>query len=656
VVPRQLPPPPVHFANRTRELSVLDAKTRGRNRTPAILVLKGPGGVGKSALALRWLDSARDRFPDGQLHAKLTLPTGEPVAIEDVLGGFLRALGVAPERVPPGLAERVTLFRSVSAGRALALLLDDAVSAAQVKALLPASPAGVVLVTSRHPLAGLLTDGAEVLPVEPLDDGSAVDLLARHVGADRLAADRSSVEALVRLCAGLPIALCVAAAQLVLRPHRPVAKLVTDLRDDRKRLDVLTMDDDLSVRATLDLSVRALSPDAAAAYVSIGVHPGRLVCTELIVATTRAGLGRARHALDELVDASLLQEIDDEVYLCHDLVHAHARAEVEHRADATTRERLLRTILEWHLYVAREAGAAVLPSRRVLPFEPAAGTRYELPPASTRSLDWLDRHRQDLAALVGLAVDRDLPELAYALGDAMQPLFIVHRHHREAVEVDELALRAAVAMADLAAQHGMRRRLARVLVDLGELARARPHIDEVLERTERSGDRRGRASGLKLFARLQSRQGRRDEAVTSLRESVAILRDLGRRRSTGLALIELGETLLDAGRPAEAASPLAEARTILLAMHPPDPFNAARATIPLARAYNRLDDHAAASRLLDDAAETLAAFGSDHQLGRVHEAFADLYDATDDPGRAWEHRTRADQLLGRPARPDPDVE
>ncbi|HET6504021.1 MAG TPA: hypothetical protein VFG87_25010, partial [Amycolatopsis sp.] len=112
-IPRQLFPPPQGFTNRARELAYLN-QFLGRL---SVVVLRGQGGVGKTTLALRWLDTVAARFPDGQLYADLALSTGEPVAPEDVLGQFLRALGVPPERVPRGLAERAALYRSVTADK-----------------------------------------------------------------------------------------------------------------------------------------------------------------------------------------------------------------------------------------------------------------------------------------------------------------------------------------------------------------------------------------------------------------------------------------------------------------------------------------------------------------------------------------------------------
>jgi hypothetical protein len=97
--PQQLPSPPVHFANRTTELSQMDDVRPPGERAPRLIVITGPGGVGKSALALRWLDTVLEQFPHGALYAVLTESTGNPVAAEDVLGEFLRALGVPADAV-----------------------------------------------------------------------------------------------------------------------------------------------------------------------------------------------------------------------------------------------------------------------------------------------------------------------------------------------------------------------------------------------------------------------------------------------------------------------------------------------------------------------------------------------------------------------------
>ncbi len=96
-------------------------------------------------MAIRWITEHSDRFRDGQVHADPGAfgPTG-PTDTETVLRRLLRAFGVEADAVPPDFAGQAALYRSVTAGRAVAVLADDADTAAQVRPLLPASPVSVV--------------------------------------------------------------------------------------------------------------------------------------------------------------------------------------------------------------------------------------------------------------------------------------------------------------------------------------------------------------------------------------------------------------------------------------------------------------------------------------------------------------------------------
>ncbi len=107
--PSQLPPPPAHFTGRDGELAELAtilAERRDRG-VRTLVVLVGAAGVGKTSLALWWLRSLAEQFPDGQLYADLCgYSPGGVVTPEEVQGRFLRALGVHPEHVPGDLVER----------------------------------------------------------------------------------------------------------------------------------------------------------------------------------------------------------------------------------------------------------------------------------------------------------------------------------------------------------------------------------------------------------------------------------------------------------------------------------------------------------------------------------------------------------------------
>src|SRR5690242_3800890 len=96
LVPRQLPAPPATFVGRDAELAGLDDMSTARGPGCGLVLITGPPGIGKTALALRWSARATGHFPDGQLYANLgALDIGGPVAPAEILTGFLRALGVA---------------------------------------------------------------------------------------------------------------------------------------------------------------------------------------------------------------------------------------------------------------------------------------------------------------------------------------------------------------------------------------------------------------------------------------------------------------------------------------------------------------------------------------------------------------------------------
>src|SRR5690606_8949839 len=118
LVPRQLPAPPRVFVGRGPELDRLCAElTRPPGHGCPVIAVSGPGGVGKSTLACYVAHHLAEHFPDGQLYADLqgATPGMTPLRPVEVLGRFLRALGVPAASVPDDPCEAAAQFRTLTA-------------------------------------------------------------------------------------------------------------------------------------------------------------------------------------------------------------------------------------------------------------------------------------------------------------------------------------------------------------------------------------------------------------------------------------------------------------------------------------------------------------------------------------------------------------
>ena len=260
-------------------------------------------------------------------------------------------------------------------------------------------------------------------------------------------------------------------------------------------------------------------------------------------------------------------------------------------------------------------------------------------------LGWLAENRANLRTLARDAVNRDWAELAYQLADALQPLLILHKHRADAVAVAEFGLRAAQASGDSAAQNRMRKHLARVHISQGNHEYAEQQTVELLRFARESGDRRDTAGARKTLALLEAGRGRFEAAAEAFAKTVEILRGLGERRGEGLALINLGETLVRLGRSREALAPLARARDLLSTLGAPDVYNEARAEAALAQAHLECDERETARPLLERAVTVFADHGADYERARAHRLLAELARRAGDQVQADRHAALAETLL-----------
>lgn len=271
-VPRQLPRDTCHFTGRDTELTAMEATLCPADvMSPAITIVTGMAGSGKTALAVHFAHLVADRFPDGQLFVDLRgHADDDPVPAAEALRRFLRALGAMD--MPGDIDEAAAMYRSLLAGKRILVLLDNAATASQVTPLLPGSPGCLVLVTSRSRLHGLVArDGGVLVSVGPLEQSESVALLRKLLGSQRVDREPSAAAAIAARCACIPLALRVAAERAVHQPQLTLAAMAAELQDERRRLDILpSEEEDSTLRSVFSWSYRHVAPEAARMFRLLG--------------------------------------------------------------------------------------------------------------------------------------------------------------------------------------------------------------------------------------------------------------------------------------------------------------------------------------------------------------------------------------------------
>ena len=546
-VPRQLPAAVADFTGRAAELQVLTAALdqAGAPGTVVISAIGGTAGVGKTALALHWAHQVADRFPDGQLHVNLRGfdPSGTPVTPGEAIRGFLDALGVPPERIPPDQEAQAGLYRSLLADRRVLIVLDNARDEQQVRPLLPASPAGLVLVTSRSQLGGLAAaDGARLISLDVLNHADAVQMLTARLGASRTAAEPDAVDRIADLCACLPLALAVAAARAAARPGFPLAGLAEELADSAGRLDALDAGDPAtSVRAVFSWSTRQLSAEAARVFRLLGLHPGPDISVPATASLVAVEESVARSLLRGLARAHLIAEHVPGRYALHDLLRAYAADQARARDSQADRDAAVGRVLDHYLHTAAAAAMLLMPVKEPVVLAPprpgaAAGQLADY----AQALGWFEAERQVLISAVSLAdktgSNTHAWQLPWAMGAFLQP----RGHWQDWAAIQRTALAAATRLDDIAAQAVSGRLLAMACANLGDHDQARGHYASSLTLYQRLGDRLGEARIQHNLAWVAEHQARYADALVHSEEAVRLFQAIGDKAAEAAALNGVG--------------------------------------------------------------------------------------------------------------------
>jgi DNA-binding SARP family transcriptional activator len=598
----QLPAGVADFAGRGWEAEQAQKWLTSDTETMAVTVVSGPAGVGKTAFAVHVAHRLAASYPDGQLYANLRGDSQEPRSAGEVIEGFLTALGTDQAAIPHSLDARQAAYRTALAGRRFLVLLDDAKDSAQVLPLLPGSAGCAALITSRTHLADLA--GGRLIELTGLDADDAFSLLASRVGAERLDSDREAAQEIARACAGLPLALTIAAARLASRPRWRVRDLADRLQPERDRLDELAYGD-LAVRRSLDLSYAALGEhgtELADVLLLVGLWTG----PDLGLQSAAALLGRtdraARQALEALADLNLVESAAADRYRLHELVRAYVAERAEREVSLAARAAAARRVVTWFLQAVDGANAAAERRQRRLDPESRPERPFDFSGPGV-AFAWLSAELTNLFAATTLAAAYELDDLAAQLpwllgeflygraylaewtrvcatgiasarraGDAIaeaRMLNVIAHNHREAGEFAQ-AIAVRLQAADSYRGGGSRQGEANMMVNLGhdhvaagDVASAIKWFLRAIPVVRAQSTPYALSSALNGLGSAYHEAGKYDDAIGAFGESVHAARKAGSRYAEAGALDSLGVTYLRAGRLDDAIDTLGQAVTIL---------------------------------------------------------------------------------------------
>lgn len=661
--PSGLPPEPTPFVGRQREIEeVKHALTRPEVR---LLTLTGPGGVGKTRLAVRVASELAAEFPHGVYFADLA-GLKNPVLVASAIGEALGVVEKGRTSVFEGLKQHLR-------EKVLLLVIDNfehvLEAAPLVAQVLSIAPGVTVLATSRvrlhlsaeyehrvEPLS--VPDGGHLPGCDALCEYDAVRLFAQRAAAIEpgFQVTEESALAIAKICArvdGLPLAIELVTARVkVLPPQAMLARL-----DDR--LGMLTEGPrdrparHRTLRTTIDWSWDLLTDHEQKLLRRLSVFTGGATLRGIAAVCAAEGERDPVGGLTSLVDHSLVRR--------------------DEGSDDEPRFRMLETLREYALEKLTASGeAGELRMRHAQYYLQLAehADRGLTGPAQRERLDELKAEHDNLRAALAWALDASV-ELGLRLAVALWRFWWVRGYLSEGrgwleqglarganlpPTLRARALRAAGNLAlvqtDLNRAQALCEQSLKIERELqeptavsaavcmlgnvawyqGDYARAVEAYEESLALDRQAGDEYGIVSNLGNLGQVALDRGEYQQAAVLLEDALAISRRLGDQWGISNAYNALGKAALYQGKYQDALEVFEQSLISKRALG--DPEGVADSLIGMADTLLKLGDHGRADLLFREALDLIRKIGTQRALPGCLEGLAGVAELQGAPGRA----------------------
>ncbi|WP_028183447.1 ATP-binding protein [Salinispora arenicola] len=534
------------FIGRQREVDAVAAALRGQttDTLPALVVVTGPPGIGKTSLAIHAARAARAAFTDGHLF----LAASGYTDAGQIVDALLEALEVDTTPMVRSPRQRVARLRHLLAGMSLIVILDGVTTERCVGELAGLGLHAAVICTSRARFSGLAELDPVVVEVAALAPTDAAELAAGGAGPQRLTPQQCA--ALSDACAGSPLAIRIAAARLARRPKLDADEYLLMLSDPNTSMSALSVGE-RSMATVIDDSYQSLTVPQRDVLHVLGMLPPAAITTMVVVAAIAQDTSKIspslvasiKQCLDELFEANLVEQVDGERWRLHDVIHAFARSRTHTATGTYWRSAAMVAACRMYVVLTRQAWELV---------GFTDGARQVVASTSASAITQLDADRPAAVQATLMAADAGLWEQAVAMAGALTE-FLYLRSCWAGLEAVYLRVRAA------AEATGNRDWMTAALYNLAQAAEKTGRTPEAAKLYHEStvcardnGDGQAMATAMLANGKLALQCGQARAALALITPTLRIWRAIDDNEMLVQALHYIGRALLATGQVARA--------------------------------------------------------------------------------------------------------